>query len=247
MPVAAIEKPSQRSGGAWYRVTAKADAGEILIYEEIGAFGITAKSFIDDLRSLGNVTRLAARINSPGGDIFSAVGIFNALARHPAKTTVYVDGLAASAASLVAMAGDEIMMPSNSFMMIHDPAAAVIGGAADLRSMAEALDRITQSMVGIYVAKTGLPEDEVRRLMGAETWFSADEALAKGFATQVTNAVQMAARFDLGRYKRPPSALTQPVRAAAPVRTAAPSPASPKLSSAALWDRVLKRKFGGTK
>ena len=247
MPVAAIEKPSQRSGGAWYRVTAKADAGEISVYDEIGAFGVSAKNFIDDLRALGSVSRMTVHVHSPGGDIFDAIAIFNALARHKAPVAVHIDGLAASAASIVAMAGDEIVMPANAFLMIHDPHAVVVGVAADMQAMAEALNRITQSMVGIYSTKTGLPEGEVQRLMAAETWLSADDALRLGFSTQVTDAVQMAARFDLGRYKRAPAALTQPVRAAAPVRTAAPSPASPKLSSAALWDRVLKRKFGGTK
>ena len=103
---------------------------EIVIYDEIGAFGIPAKAFLDELKALGPVPELTVRINSPGGSVFDGVAIYNALKRHSAAITVWIDGIAASIASMIAMAGDEIVMPENAMLMLHDPSGLVMGTAA---------------------------------------------------------------------------------------------------------------------
>jgi ATP-dependent Clp protease, protease subunit len=106
----------------WYEFRAQATgAAEIVIYDEIGAFGIPAKAFIDELKRLGPVAELTVRINSPGGSVFDGVAIYNALERHGAAITVWIDGIAASIASMIAMAGDVIVMPENAMLVLHDP------------------------------------------------------------------------------------------------------------------------------
>ena len=182
---------------SWYSIRA-ADkaAAEILVYDEIGGFGVGARSFVDDLKALGAVKNLTVRINSPGGSSFDGVAIYNALARHPAHKTVWVDGFAASAASVVAMAGDEIIMPANTIMMVHEPYGAALGTAADMRSMADALDRARRSIVGIYAAKTERATEEIEGLLAAETWMSAEEAFDLGFADRVADPVKIAAQFN---------------------------------------------------
>lgn len=184
---------------SWYKVTAKADAtAEISIFEEIGGWGVTAKDFISDLKKI-DAKQITLSINSPGGNVFDALAMFNALRAHDATITTKVMGVAASAASVVAMAGDTIEMPANSFLMIHNPLTFAYGNADEMRDMADVLDKIAASLIGIYVARTGLPEDEVKALLDAETWLNADEALAKGFATSVIADLKIAASFDTDR------------------------------------------------
>ena len=126
----------------WFDFRAQARGAEIVIYDEIGAFGIPAKAFLDELKALGPVAELTVRINSPGGSVFDGVAIYNALKRHDARLTVWIDGIAASIASMIAMAGDEVVMPENAMLMLHDPSGLVMGTAADMRGMAEALDKM---------------------------------------------------------------------------------------------------------
>lgn len=125
-------------------------------------------------------------INSPGGDAFAGVAIRNVLSQSGRKVTVNVVGLAASAASIVAMAGDNIVMHSGSVMMIHPAQAMTMGSADDMRKMADTLDTVTNSIADIYVAKTGLDKSKVLDMMSAETWMSGEEAVANGFATAVS-------------------------------------------------------------
>ena len=108
----------------WYEFRGQAKGAEIVIYDEIGAFGIPAKAFVDELKALGPVAELTVRINSPGGSVFDGVAIYNALKRHDAAITVWIDGIAASIASMIAMAGDEVVMPENAMLMLHDPSAS---------------------------------------------------------------------------------------------------------------------------
>jgi ATP-dependent Clp protease, protease subunit len=189
----------------WFSITARAGVGNIAIYDESGIGGISAASFANELKALGNVNLIHLSINSPGGDVFAGLTIHNLLARHPAKVRVTVDGIAASIASLIAMAGDEVVMPDNAMMMIHDPAGIVVGGADDMRDLAEALDKIKTSMAGTYAAKSGLPRERVEQIMADETWLTAHEAVDLGFADRVEKPVAIAARFDLkGRYAKAP-------------------------------------------
>ena len=126
---------------SWYTIRARASGTEVLIYDEIGAYGVTAKGFLAELGALPDDAAIDLRLNSPGGSVFDAVAIYNALKRHEGTITVWIDGIAASAASYIAMAGDTIIMPENAFLMIHDPSGLVMGTAEDMRSTAEALDK----------------------------------------------------------------------------------------------------------
>jgi ATP-dependent protease ClpP protease subunit len=161
---------------------------EILIYSDIGEsfFGdsVSAVMVKDQLKDMTG--DISVRVNSPGGDVFDGFAIFNLLDQHDGKVTIHIDGLAASAASVVAMAGDEIVIADNALMMIHDPWTMSVGNAADMRGTADLLDKIRDSIVTTYMTKTNLPIEEVTAMMGAETWFSAAESVANGFATSTT-------------------------------------------------------------
>ena len=196
---------------SWYAIRARDEGAEVVIYDEIGAYGVTAKAFLAELSALPDDAPLTLRLNSPGGSVFDAVAIHNALARHAGGVTVWIDGVAASAASYIAMAGTEVVMPENAFLMIHDPAGMVMGTAADMRAMAEALDKIAGSLIRGYAAKSGRPDDEIAALMAAETWLDAAEAVALGLADRVAEPVRIAARFDIGRFRNAPPALVEAV------------------------------------
>ena len=183
----------------WYSIQAKADqSADISIFDEIGFWGVTAKQFIGDLKAIDAKT-INLAINSPGGSVFDALAMYNALRQHPANVEVTVLGVAASAASLVAMAGDTIVMPENAFMMIHNPLNFAYGNADELREMADVLDKIGASLVATYANRTGLPEDEIKALLDAETWLNAEEAVLKGFADELQPALKVAASFDMER------------------------------------------------
>jgi ATP-dependent protease ClpP protease subunit len=160
---------------------------EILIYSDIGedffGDGVTAKLIKAELdKAEGDIT---VRINSYGGDVFEGVAIHNLLKGYQGKTTVIVDGIAASAASIIAMAGDEIIMAENSMMMIHDPWTMAVGSAKEMRETADLLDKIRDSLVKTYNTQTGIEEDKLRDMLAAETWLAADEAFDMKFATSV--------------------------------------------------------------
>jgi ATP-dependent Clp protease protease subunit len=191
----------------WYEFRAQARGAEIAIYDEIGAFGIPARAFLDELKALGPVAELTVRINSPGGSVFDGVAIYNALKRHQAAITVWIDGVAASIASMVAMAGDEVVMPENAMLVLHDPSGLVAGTAGDMRAMADALDKMAAGMVAAYRDKSGRDDAEIEALLAAETWLSAAEAVELGFADRVEQPVRMAAHFDLSRFGNVPPQL----------------------------------------
>ncbi|MBH8609458.1 head maturation protease, ClpP-related, partial [Thermoactinomyces sp. CICC 10521] len=138
----------------------------------------TALSFKNDLDAAGDVSTINLYINSPGGNVFEGVAIYNMLKRHKAQINVYVDALAASIASVIAMAGDTVHMPKNSMLMIHNPWSFAVGNAAELRKIADDLDRIGQSIKQTYLQKAGskLTDEKLQEMLDAETWLSADEA-----------------------------------------------------------------------
>ena len=193
----------------WYNIRATAEGAELSIHDEIGAYGVSAKDFIAELGKLPGDAALTLRLNSPGGSVFDAVAIYNALKRHEGPVTVSIDGIAASAASYIAMAGDEVVMPENAFLMIHDPSGLVMGTAADMRAMAEALDKIAGALVKGYAAKSGKAEDDIAALMAAETWFTATEAVEAGFADNLAEPVKIAASFDVTRFRNAPPAVVE--------------------------------------
>jgi ATP-dependent protease ClpP protease subunit len=191
---------------SWYRIRAARKTAEIRIYEEIGAWGITAKQFADDLSALGDLTAINVRINSPGGDVFEALAIHNALQRHSAKVTTYIDGLCASAATIIALAGDETHMVSNGMYMIHEPWMFAGGDAEAMQKSADLLNTTAEQIVSMYARKTGLTADELRAKMQSETWMTAQEALDEGFIDVIDEPLRVAAKaHDLSRFTHPPT------------------------------------------
>lgn len=193
----------------WYQIrNSAADAqgpAEILIYDEIDSwFGVAAEQLARDISALDRNRDITVRINSPGGNIYDGVAILNSLRGHPGKVTVVVDGIAASAASVIAMGGDEIVMNRNSEMMIHNGSAVAMGGAEDMRKMADRLEQVNANMATIYAEKAGGTPEEWRAIMAAETWYSAEEAVAAGLADRVekapADARAIAAKFDLSTF-----------------------------------------------
>ena len=171
-----------QKGRGWYTITNLSQTeAEILIYDEIGIFGVTAGDFINELRGL-KASTITLRINSPGGDVFDGVVIFNALKRHQANVAVFIDGIAASAASFIAMAGDTVTMMPHSQMVIHEAQGLVIGPADDMRKMADILDKSSDNIASIYAEKAGGTVEEWRARMRKESWFSDQEAVDLGLA-----------------------------------------------------------------
>lgn len=173
--------------------SAGSDSAELLLYGVIASDSwwddvVSPKQFNDDLAALGDVKNIKLRINSPGGDVFAAAAIYNSLKNHAAKVTTYVDGLAASSASVVAMAGDKVIMPATAMMMIHNPSAYVAGDAGDLRASADVLDKVRDSIVAAYADKTGKSAAELINLMNSETWMTASDAVDMGFADEVDSS-----------------------------------------------------------
>lgn len=144
-----------------------------------------AKELKAELSKIENVKQIDIFINSPGGSVFAGQAIYSMLKRFPAKKTVYIDGIAASAASFIAMVGDEIIMPKNSMMMIHKPWTLAIGNSDEIMKVAEVLDQIEKTMLAVYEEKTGLTQEVIKDLLQKETWMTAEEAVANGFATKI--------------------------------------------------------------
>ncbi|MGJ3747743.1 head maturation protease, ClpP-related [Limosilactobacillus fermentum] len=177
--------------------------GEI-VSDEFYDNDTSAAGFRDSLKQLGDVKTINLHINSPGGSVFEGIAIYNMLKNNPAQINVYVDALAASIASVIAMSGDNIFMPSNSMLMIHNPWTMAKGNANDLRKQADDLDRIGELSVTTYLDKAGdkLDADTLHQLMDDETWLTAQQAVDYGLATEVIGANQMAAYADLGFLKQ---------------------------------------------
>ncbi len=171
----------------WYTVrnAADTDTTEVLIYEEIGFWGIAADEFVAELNKI-STKNIKVRLNSPGGGVFDSIAIYNALVAHDANVHVQVDALAASGASIIAMAGDTITMMVGSQMMIHDALGIEIGNAKVMREMATFLDKQSDNIASVYAAKAGSKDaSEWRALMLKETWMMAQEAVDAGLADEV--------------------------------------------------------------
>lgn len=185
--------------------------GEI-VTDEYEDTDTSAAGFRDALKSLGDVKNINLHINSPGGSVFEGIAIYNMLKQNSAHINVYVDGLAASIASVIAMSGDAIFMPSNSMMMIHNPWTMAVGNANELRKQADNLDQITKASVQTYLAKAGdkLDKETLTQLMDNETWLTAQEAVDYGLADEVMEANKAAASINkrfAERYRHVPEQL----------------------------------------
>ncbi|MDN3244154.1 head maturation protease, ClpP-related [Streptomyces sp. ZSW22] len=175
---------------SWYRITnaADPDEAEVLLYDEIGGwFGNTADDLIAELKGISS-PRMRVRINSPGGSVFEGIAIANALRAHPASVTVQVDSVAASIASVIAMAGDRIEMAPNSMMMIHDASGMAWGNAREMEEMAELLDLISDNIADAYAARAGGTREQWRERMRAETWYLPEDAVDNGLADEAVPA-----------------------------------------------------------
>jgi ATP-dependent protease ClpP protease subunit len=217
-------RPRPRAEGGWYQIRnadgSSGDTAEILLYDEIGGWwGITAQDFVDELRAV-TASKIRLRINSPGGDVFDGLAIYQALLSHPARVEVQVDGLAASAASFVAQAGDEVSIGTSAMIMIHDAWGVSIGDARDMRETADLLDKISDSIAAVYAQRAGNGDTQAwRERMLAETWYTGAEAIDAGLADTVMDAGPrrkgdddgecedpMARKWDLSIFSRAPKA-----------------------------------------
>lgn len=230
-----------------FSIVMQADEAEILLYDQIGSSfwgdGISAKQFAEQFNAIGDkVARIVLRINSPGGDVWDGAAIYDLVKASKVPVDVSVDGLAASAAFTVAMAGRKISIGEAGMMMMHNAKAMAMGDAEDMRQTADVIDKISNQMAEIYAKRSGKSMEEVKTLMDAETWMTADECVAMGFADDKCmpepddedKAAQVGATFDLSKFKNVPeslklriAALALPKVAKVPAVAAAVSPAEP--------------------
>lgn len=205
--IESLEATINQLGRSWYVIN-QGDGGEaeIRIYEDIGLFGVSAKQFADDIEQI-SAKRIHIRINSYGGEAFDGIAIHNALKAHPAKVVIHVDGIAASAASIIAMSGDEIHMASNAFLMIHEARGGVMGEAGDMRQYADMLDKLNDAIAGTYQARAGKNRKYWRGKMAEESWFSAEEAKSEQLIDAIEEPEKSAKnRFDFKIYNKAPDA-----------------------------------------
>lgn len=212
----------------WFRMQAKEDqTADIYIYDEIGGWGISARRFTEDLLSLGNLSHINLHIHSPGGEVFDGIAIYNQLKNHSATITVYIDGLAASMASVIAMVGDTVIMPKNAMMMIHKPWGVSWGDANDMREYADLLDKLENVLIPAYVAKTGKTTEEITAMLEQETWLDGDECVEHGFADKVIEPVKAMASLTSKRieeFSSMPSAIKNQIK---PKNTTSPTQPHP--------------------
>lgn len=191
---------------SWYRIENKADeTAEIYIYDEISIWGVSAAEFVKDLNSVTAKT-INLHINSPGGNVFDGVTIYNNLKSHKATINTKIDGLAASIASVIALAGDTVDIAKNAMMMIHKAWTYAAGNENDMRNTADVLAKIdTGVILSTYVDKTGMDAADLEGMMAAETWLTAQEAKDYGFADTIGGEAKAKGSFKvLAKYSKVP-------------------------------------------
>jgi ATP-dependent Clp protease protease subunit len=196
------------------------DSAELLVFGDIGsAFdgGVSAAMFQETLNSLKDAKSITIKVNSPGGIASDGVAMFNALRDHPAHTVVEIVGVAASAAHLLAMGANEIVMKRGSMAMMHLPWGMTVGNAADMRKTASVLDKLTDQIVSVYKSRSRKHDATILRMLEEETWFGPDEAVAAGFADRVDNEPAVKNKIQPGRYLNcPKDWLDEPEKAEPP-------------------------------
>jgi ATP-dependent protease ClpP protease subunit len=204
----------------WWRITnaAKQRTATLDIYDEIGPWGTTAKDLVKQLRAL-DVDEIQMHVNSPGGDYFDGIAILNSLRDHPARVVATVDGLAASAASFIVMAADELVMARNSELMIHEAQGFAMGDSDTMRDLAQRLDHISDNIASVYAERAGGDAEDWRAAMRAETWYSAQEAVDAGLADRVAAPAAPAPEGDAPKNRFDYSIFNYAGRAAAPAPT----------------------------
>lgn len=181
-----LNRQPAMSTGDWYRITNKdSDRPQVYLYDAIGEWGVSADAFVRELRAI-TASTLDLHINSPGGLAFDGVAIYSAIRNHPARVDAYVDGIAASAASFIAMAGDTVTVEKPARMFIHDAQGLTLGGPSEHRKMLDILDGLSDGIAEIYADRAGGTVASWREAMGAETWYSSTEAVKAGLADRVS-------------------------------------------------------------
>ena len=197
-----------RSVGTKFAVaTSETAPTEIELYDEVGFWGVNAKDFRTKLKGAGDIV---LKINSPGGSVFDGVAIYNDLKAHKGNVRVEITGIAASIASIIAMAGDEIAIAENGMMMIHNAWTIAVGNAAELEAQAEVLSKIDGNLALTYASRKGTPGIRaIKQMMADETWMTGKEAKDSGFATEILKPVDKTtqAKFDLSVFGNAPESL----------------------------------------
>lgn len=198
--------------GNWYQIKASADgnAAEVFVYDEIGGWGVLAADFVRDLQAIDADT-VNVRISSPGGSVFEALAMHASLRNLEAKVNVIVDGLCASAATVVAMAGDAISTAPGSMWMVHDALGTVQGNASDMQQMADLLDKTSANIADLYASRAGGEAKAWRTTMQAETWYTADEAVSAGLADGLTESTKAPTARTPVVLNKPPVVVDAPV------------------------------------
>lgn len=238
----------------WYRIKAETLAEqttiEIYIYGEIGGWGITANQFIQDLKAIDDgVSPIVAAFNTIGGDLFDGLAIHNALNRLGERCTARIDALAASAGSVAACGAHRMVMASNAMLMIHNPWTFTAGDAEDLRKVADVLDQTLEAIIAAYKAKSpDIDEAELRRMVNAETWLTAQEALALGLADEIGSGVEVKACLGQGaamqRYRQTPKALLDQLNAVEPEPDQDDLPTDPEPADASALALMITKACG---
>ena len=177
---------------------------KIYIYDQIGGSGIQA---IDIISELDGQEEVDVHINSGGGSVSQGIAIYNTLKQHPGTINVYIDGLAASIASVIALAGDTVTMAEGSLLMVHLPWTQIAGNAEDLRKEAEVLDQHKETLIDIYASNSPLGREEIEAMLSEETWLTAEEAYELGLITTIAGELKQAACVDIDSFNNAPNEL----------------------------------------
>jgi ATP-dependent Clp endopeptidase proteolytic subunit ClpP len=181
----AFQRPASARVGRWYEIkNLSTEMADVAIYDEIGGWGVTASDFSRDLQAI-TARGITLHINSPGGDVFDGLAILNTLRQHPANVRVVIDGVAASAASFIAMAGDTVEIAPNAMVMIHEASGVCLGSAEDMTEMAALLEKTSANIAQIYAQRAGGDAETWRQAMRAETWYTDQEAVEAGLADSI--------------------------------------------------------------
>lgn len=192
------------ASGKPLRNDAAQDGAHIYLYDVIDPyFGVSAEGLKEPLAAAAGKT-VHLHINSPGGDVFESIAMASMLAAHDGDVIVHIDGVAASAATRVALAGKEVRIADSGLLMIHNSWTMAWGNAEDIRKTADLLDKIDAGIAADYARKTGKPIDEISALMNAETWFSAQEAKDIGLVDHIDTTTQASNKWDLSAYANAP-------------------------------------------
>ena len=191
------------------------DTTEILLYGVVDRYEISAKAVADQLKTI-RTNNIIVGLDSPGGDVFEGIAIYNLFKNHNAHIEMRIDSLAASIMSYIALAGDKITISDNSYFMIHEVSSAVFGTSRDMRQQADTMDKVQDMLVKSYSEKTGITEENILKMLIDETWFNAEQARTAGFVDEIINAQSVENNFDLSVFNNVPKVLKNELKTRSP-------------------------------